>query len=212
MRVIGIDPASHVTGIAVIDDGKLVHSSTIVTKPPKGRRAADSTWARLQLMVHRIRVFVSEWRPDVVAVEVTRPISYQDVPQIKGRFRTTERGGHRGIDNVIVYKQTCGAAVAAVGLAVRARAIVIHLDVDDWKKRKHKCETLFEAASIYNVPLLEERRHDTDRADAIMIAHTAWSAWLLAQRARMDYFAYCTRAFTHSQVWTPRMLTTGGDE
>lgn len=216
MRIVGLDPASYVTGAAIIDDGALVHSGAIGVSKPQRERAAVNTWTRVQKLAARVYNFVCQWAPDIVAVEVTRPVSYRDLPQLKGRTRLREDGPHRGIDNVIVYKQACAAAAAAAGLAAMVlprprRIVVLHLDVDDWKKRKGKAETLFEARSLYKRPL-DGAKHETDIADAIMIAHTAWGAWSMAHRTRMDFMAYCLRTFKRSQVWDPSMLVKGRDE
>lgn len=60
MKVLGIDQASH-TGFAVVDDGKIVDSGTVIFKGHVGKRISEFTaWLR-----HKIR----EELPDMVVYE-----------------------------------------------------------------------------------------------------------------------------------------------
>ena len=67
MRALGIDLSLTHTGLAILDDGKLLHRSSIITKP-KGKRPVDEI-ERLELIIDKIVAIIEEYTPDIVAIE-----------------------------------------------------------------------------------------------------------------------------------------------
>ncbi len=63
MRILGIDPGYDRLGIAVIDNGILVHSECFTTSPK------DDFHIRLREIGLRIRVVIEEFKPEAMALE-----------------------------------------------------------------------------------------------------------------------------------------------
>lgn len=67
MKTFGIDLSLTHTGLALLEDGKLVYTKSILTKP-KGKRPIDEI-TRLELIVDQICELLDADKPDVVAIE-----------------------------------------------------------------------------------------------------------------------------------------------
>jgi crossover junction endodeoxyribonuclease RuvC len=67
MIALGIDLSLTHTGLAVLNDGKLVRKNSIITKP-KGKRPIDEI-TRLELIATQICDVIDEIKPDIAAIE-----------------------------------------------------------------------------------------------------------------------------------------------
>lgn len=86
MKVLGIDQASH-TGFAIVTDGKLINSGTVVFKGHVGKRLSEFTsWLRLMLQ---------QELPDLVVYER---------PHFRGYAATLSGVGLIAIINMLAYE------------------------------------------------------------------------------------------------------------
>lgn len=67
MRILGIDPGSNATGYGVVDqsNGKLVHVTHGILRPPKGVDSAD----RLAFIHRSVVALICEFAPEACAIE-----------------------------------------------------------------------------------------------------------------------------------------------
>ncbi len=63
MKILGIDPGYDRLGIAIIENGILIHSECFSTSPK------DTFYTRLKEIGQRINAIISEFSPDVMAIE-----------------------------------------------------------------------------------------------------------------------------------------------
>jgi crossover junction endodeoxyribonuclease RuvC len=62
MRILGLDPGSRITGVGIIDDGRLIHAEAL-------KLGGGPMPERLGMIYDGVRELISEYQPTVAAVE-----------------------------------------------------------------------------------------------------------------------------------------------